>query len=352
MYINIYVHVCMHTPQAGRSLPVRTLKGHTSYVNGVAISGDSQRIASGSDDGTIRMWGMATGRCTNTWEANGGSWVYCVAFSADGKQLASGGRGDYTIKLWGVDEGATQTPTELRTLKGHTDSVNDVKFSGDGTHRLASGSHDGTMRIWSVPTGEVLCVCSGHGGKWVNCVAWSLDGKHVASGGDDGAVQLWDASAGTLATQQPLRGHTSWVTCLVFSNVTRGLLASGSADETIIMWTIVEEGGEVKATVTSTLTGHTGGVWGIALSPDDVYVASASYDETVRVWEVATGQPLRVLQGHTDYVTCAVWSLDGEWIASGSGDKSVRVWRVDAQVPCMCVCMHVHVHVRRLHVRT
>jgi WD40 repeat protein len=138
----------------------------------------------------------------------------------------------------------------------------------------------------------------------------------------------------------------------VFGNVTRGLLASGSADMTIIMWKIVEEGGEVKATATRTLTGHTDYVRGIALSPDDVYVASASDDKTVRVWEVATGQPLRVLQGHTHWVLCAAWSRDGEWIASGSRDESVRVWRVDAQVPCMCVCMHVHVHVRRLHVRT
>ncbi len=342
----------MHTPQAGTSLPVRTLEGHTDYVRGVAISGDSQRIASGSDDGTIKLWGMATGRCTHTWEANGGRWVLCVAFSADGKQLASGGRGDYTIKLWGVDEGATQTPTELRTLKGHTSRVSDVKFSVDGTHRLASGSDDGTMRIWSVQTGELLCVCSGHGGECVNGVAWSLDSKHVASGGDDGAVQLWDASAGTLATQQPLRGHGKSVFCLVFGNVTRGLLASGSRDNTIIMWMIVEEGGEVKAAATRTLMGHTGWVRGIAMSPDDVYVASASGDKTVRVWEVATGQPLRVLEGHTSDVTRAAWSRDGEWIVSGSEDKSVRVWRVDAQVPCMCVCMHVHVHVRRLHVRT
>ncbi len=281
--------------------------------------------------------GHATGQCTHTWRANGGNYVLCVAFSADGKQLASGG-GDKTIKLWGVDEGATQTPTELRTLEGHTDYVRDVKFSGDGTHRLASGSDDGTVRIWSVQTGEVLWVCSGHGGKSVWCVVWSLDGKHVASGGRDCALQLWDASAGTLATQQPLQGHSHWVVCLVFGNVTRGLLASGSGDGTIIIWKIVEEGGEVKATATRTLTVHTNWVYGIALSPDDVYVASASEDKTVRVFEVATGQPLRVLQSHTAEVVCAAWSRDGESIVSGSRDNSVRVWRVDAQVPCMYAC--------------
>ena len=86
------------------------------------------------------------------------------------------------------------------------------------------------------------------------------------------------------------------------------------------------------ATVTRRLQGHTGSVYGISVSPDEKYLASASEDKTVRLWEVATGQQIRVLEGHTGEVFSVVWSRDGEMIVSGGGDNTARIWGLDAQV--------------------
>jgi WD40 repeat protein len=127
--------------------------------------------------------------------------VYCVAYSPDGKTLASGGgwEGDRTIKLWNVQRGKEQA-----TLDGHTDGVRCVAFSPDGK-TLASGGYDYTIKLWDVQTGKKLTTLKGHTG-WVTSVAYSPDGKTLASvGGErseetsaraDRTVKLWDVQTG------------------------------------------------------------------------------------------------------------------------------------------------------------
>ena len=94
-----------------------------------------------------------------------------------------------------------------------------------------------------------------------------------------------------------------------------------------------------------TLRGHTRAVKSISLSPHDTYMASASYDKTVRLWEVATGQQVRVLEGHTDWVMSVTWSRDGEYIVSGGEDKSVRLWEADVKVGPNVLCISLQVFV-------
>ena len=175
-------------------------------ASSAAFSPDGTTLALGSSDGTVRLVRVSDGVLLRTLPGHTGS-VNSVAFSPDGTQLASGSS-DNTVRLWRVSDG-----TFLRTLPGHTGSVNSVAFSPDGT-RLASGSWDNTIRLWRVSDGTFLRTLPGHTGS-VNSVAFSPDGTQLASGSSDNTVRLWRVSDGTLLRTLP--GHTDWVRLVAFS---------------------------------------------------------------------------------------------------------------------------------------
>jgi hypothetical protein len=195
---------CFLAPQWGLpSAPAaltRVLKGHTGPVNGVAFSPDGSRLATTSEDGTVRVWDPATGHPTITLEGHTGG-VWGVAFSPDGRQLATASE-DGTVRLW---DPATGHPTT--TLKGHTGGVWGVAFSPDG-RQLASASYDGTVRLWDPATGHPTTALEGHAG-WVRAVAFSPDGCQLASADSDGTVRLWDPATGHPTIT--LEGHTGGV---------------------------------------------------------------------------------------------------------------------------------------------
>ena len=159
---------------------LRTLTGHGSYVRSVAFSPDGKTLASGSDDKTIKLWRVRDGRLMKTLTGHG-SLVLSVAFSPDGKTLVSGSD---DIKLWRVSDGKL-----MKTLTGHVDWVSSVAFSPDGK-TLASGSDDKTIKLWRVSDGRLIKTFTGHG-NYVLSVAFSPDGKTLASGSDDNTIKLW-----------------------------------------------------------------------------------------------------------------------------------------------------------------
>ncbi|MBO0778608.1 MAG: WD40 repeat domain-containing protein [Ktedonobacteraceae bacterium] len=205
----------------------------------------------------------------------------------------------------------------LFTYNGHSDRVTTVAWSPNGK-RIASGSLDKTVQVWDAKVSKEFQVYTyhGHSGS-ILTVAWSPDSKRVASGSSDKTIQIWDATTGDHRTI--LRGHTDRVTTVAWSP-DGTLLASGSADGTVRIWDV--NSGQQKYVY----RGHTDAVNVVAWSPDGKRIASGSSDKTVQILASATGQRLFVYRGHTNTVSSLSWSPDGKRIASGSWDKSVQVW--------------------------
>jgi WD40 repeat protein/serine/threonine protein kinase len=309
--------------QTGKEL--FTFRGHNTEVTSVAFSVDGKRLASASYDGSVKVWDVHAAPKPLTLPGVAASSVVSAAFSPDGKRLATGGKGGLgsgpgMLKVWDA-----QTGQEIITLKGHTADVTTVAYSSDGK-RLASSSADRSVKVWDGQTGQELLTFNGHSQE-VSGVAFSPDGKRLASASFKGnTVKVWDAQTGQELLNCKGDARGSRPNSVAFSPDGKRLAVGGGG---------LGGGwhGEVKVLDAQTgqellsLKGHTSGAGSVTFSPDGKRLASAGgwLDGTVKVWDAQTGKELFNCKGHTNSVRSVVFSPDGKRLVS-TGSGGLKVW--------------------------
>jgi WD40 repeat protein/class 3 adenylate cyclase len=290
------------------------LIGHVDTVNDVTWSPDGTRMASGSNDGTLRIWDAKTHSQLLQISAHPASSVYTagvskVAWSLDGTRIATAGT-EGKVKVWDAVTGE-----QLAEFSGHSVRVWGVAWSPDGT-LVASSSADGVVIVWDAATGEGKYTLSGHSGA-VKSVAWSPDGQSIATAGDDKTARIWDAASGE--QKLILAGHTNGVWSVDWSpDGTR--LATASEDGRVIVWEAAS-GRELSDFRPSSP------IWKAAWSPDGFQLATTSASGLAQVWDVSTSQEVFSLQGKTVVQFTIAWSPDGKQLATTGGPGfSVRIW--------------------------
>jgi len=338
---------------------LRIFEGHVGHVESVCLSSDNRWALSGSTYGDkgLRLWDVATGQCLRIFEGHTEG-VNSVCLSLDNR-LALSGSDDKTLRVWDVGTGQC-----LRIFVGHTGEVNSVRLSSDGT-RAISGSDDDTVRVWDVTTGQCLRTLDLHtaGRGGVNSIYLSSDNRWAISGNEDHTLRLWDVrgltSAG-LRKQAPfllchivavrvaadtqsrfdqcvvdgkkaLSSHC-WSNALEYASKARSIRGYEASAEALKLWNDAGlhsfRRGFRAGWEFLTFKGHTSDVESVCVSSDNQWALSGSRDNTLRLWDMATGRCLRVFEGHTGGVNSVCPSSDNRWALSGSTDSTLRLWDV------------------------
>lgn len=333
------------------------MSGHAEAVLAVQFSPDGRLLASGSGDCTLQLWQPLTETPSRTCRGHR-HWVLCVSWSPDGSRVASGCRGG-EVRLWQAETGQQHGIT----LAGHRQWITQVCWRPLAAHPaddpspgslLASASKDGDVRVWHAGTARCYRVLSGHT-RSVTGLRWAGSDR-VYSCSQDRSVRVWCPHSGSQL--QCLLGHGHWINTLALStdhvlrtgsaglgcelnSVVRARehwesvvaasggeerLVTGSDDFTMILWRP-----DRQTTPTARLTGHQQLINAVCFSPDARWLASASFDKSVRLWRGATGDFVAALRGHVQAVYTVAWSADSRLLVTASADSTLKVWSVSTR---------------------
>jgi WD40 repeat protein len=288
-------------------------KAHRDTVNALAFSPDGKTLASVSDDRTLKLWDVNTGKARFTSRAFSLQ-LHAVAFSPDSKAVATGGA-DGSVKLWNATVGGVRL-----NLPAHRGAVAGLAFSPDGK-LLASAAalrdKGGEVKLWDPAGGQSLTGLPHPAGE-VNAVAF-LPGRSVlAIASKMPEVELWEAHL--VQERLALKKHAGPVLGLAFSPDNRTLATAG-VDKLVKL--LDRKTGDVRLT----LTGHTDEVTALAFAPGSRLLASGSADKTVKLWNTGTGRLVNTLEGHRDRITAVAVSADRDTVASACADGVIKLWR-------------------------
>jgi eukaryotic-like serine/threonine-protein kinase len=290
-----------------------TFKGHRDWVFGVAFSPDGKHVASASSQlpnkmGEIKIWERATGKEVHTLLGHLGP-AFAVAFHPGGKQLASAGW-DNTVRIWDHESGK-----QIQSLTDHREYVTAVAYSPDGK-LLASAGGDNAIILWDADTLQKLRTLQGRTRAGYH-LAFSPDSKRLARGE---AITLWDVTSGQQIYAIP--NSSELFEKVIFSRDGRTLVSCDFAG-TVMFWDA--DTGKYRFS----FHGHPGLV-GIALTPDGRRLATGGFERPVQIWDLETKQEALVLRGHTEMIHNLAFSPDGEQLASASMDGTVKIWDASA----------------------
>lgn len=290
------------------------LKGHTAVVWAVAFSPDGKLLASAGADGAIILWDTKTWEHKEPLRGHKGD-VYSLSFSPDGQTLVSAGK-DKTVKLWTTRTGQlapVQLPDE------HKDEVRRVAFSPDGK-LLASAGKDKTLRVWDVSNGWLSRPLVGHTDE-VLALAFAPEGSTLASTGYDGRLLLWDVHGG--AKPEEWRKYARALYSVTFSPDGKYLLCAGE-DGSIKRWR--RQSQSEKWEEVAPLERHTNWVLSLAVSPDSKLLVSIGKDDKILLWDLQSGAS-KPLNERVTGTRAIAFSPDGQTLVSGGEDTIVRVWQ-------------------------
>lgn len=310
--------------------------GHSAWVWGVCFSPDGHLFASSSDDQTIRVWQMSTGECVRVIHGHR-HWVRPIAFHPTQPLLASAAD-DQTVRLWNLHNGKPEW-----TQQGYTNWIRALRFN-PVDHTLAVGTADHTVRIWDVVRGEVVAQLHGHRNV-VSAVAYSGHGHVLISGSVDNSAQVWqrDTAQAAIRAPQVLQGHTAQIYAVAASGAASGLgsateselgsglrselishgkstlIATASADQSVMLWRLAT--GQYIGRLN-----HDGKVYAIDLTATGETLVSGTSGTSIYVWDVRTQQLRAQWKGHRDGVYAIAISPDGDVVASGGADNLIHLW--------------------------
>jgi WD40 repeat protein len=356
---------------SGRELMV--IHAYQDRVRAIAVTLDGSRIASvgGEKDMGIKVWDAKTGNLVTTPRGND-TRAFSVAFSPDGKYVASGGA-DNLIKIW-----LTGTGKEVTTFRGHEARVTSLTFRQDG-ERLMSGSDDGTIKFWDMGIERGALKLDARNGFCVRSIAFSPDGKRLVSSSEYGTTTLWDINNGVeIATLQQkggnaifspdgryiasfsrgvikildvytdmeiatLRGNKPRVSSLAFSSDNKHILVAtrsiaetwDAVDGALQVWDVVTGKETMKLTLPSFVA------MSVAFSPDQKHIVLGGLNGVIKVLDATTGAEVMALMDHEGFLIRSIaFSPDSRRIASGSYDGTVKIW--DATSGCILATLRGH----------